>query len=59
LIVQLIGAGATFALVFVSALVIAKAVDMTIGLRVPAEVEIKGLDITEFGGDAYPDFLKM
>ncbi|MEN6379382.1 MAG: ammonium transporter [Methanofastidiosum sp.] len=59
LIVQLIGAGATFALVFVSALVIAKAVDMTIGLRVPAEVEIKGLDLTEFGGDAYPDFLKM
>lgn len=59
LIVQLIGSGATFALVFVSALIIAKAVDMTIGLRVPAEVEIKGLDMTEFGGDAYPDFLKM
>jgi Amt family ammonium transporter len=59
LIVQLIGAGATFVLVFVSALAVAKAIDMTIGLRVSAEVEIKGLDITEFGGDAYPDFLKM
>lgn len=59
LIVQLIGAGATFGLVFVSALVVAKVIDMTIGLRVSAEVEIKGLDITEFGGDAYPDFLKM
>jgi len=59
LVVQLIGAGATFALVFVSALIIAKVIDMTIGLRVSAEVELKGLDITEFGGDAYPDFLKM
>ena len=59
LIVQLIGSGATFALVFVSALVVAKAVDITIGLRVSAEVELKGLDTTEFGGDAYPDFIKM
>ncbi len=59
LVVQLIGAGATFALVFVSALIMAKVIDVTIGLRVPSEVEIKGLDITDFGGDAYPDFLKM
>ena len=59
LIVQLIGAGATFGLVFVSALAIVKVLDLTMGLRVPAEVEIKGLDVTEFGGDAYPDFLKM
>ena len=59
LIVQLIGAGATFGLVFVSAIVIAKVLDMVMGLRVSAEVEIKGLDSTEFGADAYPDFLKM
>ncbi|MCC7573693.1 MAG: ammonium transporter [Candidatus Methanofastidiosum sp.] len=59
LIVQLIGAGATFALVFVSTLIIAKVLDMVMGLRVSEEVEIKGLDITEFGGDSYPDFLKM
>ncbi|KYC45981.1 MAG: putative ammonium transporter [Candidatus Methanofastidiosum methylothiophilum] len=59
LFVQLIGSVATFGLVFVSALIVAKVIDMTIGLRVPAEVEIKGLDITEFGGDSYPDFIKM
>ncbi len=59
LLVQLIGVGATFGLVFVSALVLAKVVDIALGLRVPAEAEIKGLDLTEFGGDAYPDFLKM
>lgn len=59
LVIQLIGVGATFGLVFVSALVLAKVVDIVIGLRVPADAEIKGLDITEFGGDAYPDFLKM
>jgi Amt family ammonium transporter len=59
LIVQAIGVVSTFGLVFVSALVMAKIIDKLLGLRVSPEVEINGLDITEFGGDSYPDFLKM
>ncbi|NPV51099.1 MAG: ammonium transporter [Candidatus Methanofastidiosum sp.] len=59
LIVQAIGVVSTFGLVFFSALVMAKIIDKLLGLRVSPEVEINGLDITEFGGDSYPDFLKM
>jgi Amt family ammonium transporter len=33
-----------------------KVIDLTIGLRVSPEEEIEGLDFTEHGGNAYPDF---
>jgi Amt family ammonium transporter len=33
-----------------------KLIDVTIGLRVSPEEELEGLDFTEHGGTAYPDF---
>ena len=33
-----------------------KVIDSTIGLRVSKEEELEGLDATEHGGNAYPDF---
>jgi Amt family ammonium transporter len=54
--VQLIGILACFAWVFPTAFVMFKLIDMTIGLRVSPEEELEGLDHTEHGGIAYPDF---
>ena len=31
-------------------------IDKTVGLRVSPEEELEGLDVTEHGGNAYPDF---
>jgi ammonia channel protein AmtB len=39
-----------------AAYAIFKIIDMTIGLRVSKEEELEGLDATEHGGNAYPDF---
>jgi len=36
--------------------VIFKAIDKTVGLRVSREEELKGLDITEHGMEAYAGF---
>jgi|GEM_PF-1534837 len=36
-----------------------KLIDKTVGLRVSPEEELAGLDITEHGGNAYPDFEVM
>jgi ammonium transporter, Amt family len=33
-----------------------KLIDKTIGLRVSPEEELEGLDYSEHGGSAYPDF---
>jgi Amt family ammonium transporter len=33
-----------------------KLIDKTIGLRVSAEEALEGLDVTEHGGNAHPDF---
>jgi Amt family ammonium transporter len=33
-----------------------KIIHMTIGLRVSPEEELEGLDFSEHGGNAYPDF---
>ena len=54
--VQLIGMGADFIWVFTTCFIMFKIIDKTIGLRVTAEEEIAGLDVTEHGGTAYPDF---
>jgi Amt family ammonium transporter len=43
--------------VFTAFFVFFKVVDVLIGNRVPAEVEIEGLDIPEMGALAYPDFV--
>ena len=54
--VQLLGIGTCFVWTFVVAFIIFKLVDKTIGLRVSPEEELEGLDSTEHGGNAYPDF---
>ncbi len=57
LISQFVGVISVFAFVFVSMLAIFKLVDLTIGLRMSKEEELKGADISEHGADSYPDFL--
>ena len=54
--VQLIGIAACFLWTFPAAFVMFKLIDKTIGLRVSPEEEAEGLDFTEHGGNAYPDF---
>ncbi|MGD8368942.1 MAG: ammonium transporter [Desulfobacterales bacterium] len=54
--VQLLGIGACFLWVFPTAFVLFKLIDMTVGLRVSPEEEMEGLDLSEHGGTAYPDF---
>jgi Amt family ammonium transporter len=53
LIVQLIGALATFVYSFVVALVLGFAIQKTIGFRVKNEDEIAGLDVSVHGEEGY------
>ena len=53
---QLIGVGIVGAFSVVSAFVILFVLKKTIGLRVEKEDELKGLDLSEHGMDAYADF---
>ena len=55
---QMLGAATTFIFVFALSILLAKIVKSTIGIRVPEHIEVKGLDTTEFGADAYPDFIR-
>ncbi|TWI68143.1 ammonium transporter [Desulfobotulus alkaliphilus] len=54
--VQLLGILACFLWVFPMAWLMFKLVDRFIGLRVTADEEMEGLDFSEHGGNAYPDF---
>jgi ammonium transporter, Amt family len=54
--VQFVGVISVFAFVFVIALVIFALIKATVGLRVTAEEEAEGLDLTEHGMEAYPNF---
>jgi Amt family ammonium transporter len=54
--VQLIGIGACFVWAFGVGLVMFKLIDLVIGMRVSKEEEMAGLDYTEHGASAYPDF---
>jgi len=54
--VQLLGIGACFVWTFAAAYILFKIIDVTIGLRVSAEEEAKGLDLVEHAGNSYPDF---
>lgn len=55
--VQLISVVATWAFAAAATFVILKVVAMVIPLRLSAEDEEAGLDITQHGEDAYPDFV--
>lgn len=54
LIVQAMGSASAFVWSFGCAWVLFKILSKTVGLRVSAEDEIDGLDISEHGGEAYP-----
>ena len=54
--VQLLGIVSCFVWTFTAAFIMFKLIDMTIGLRASAEDEAEGLDMSEHGGIAYPDF---
>jgi len=54
--VQILGVAACFLWTFPAAFLMFKLIDKTIGLRVSPEEELEGLDYTEHGGIAYPDF---
>jgi ammonium transporter, Amt family len=53
--VQFYGVVATFAFVFVASAIVFGAIKYTIGLRVSAEQELRGLDISEHGMFGYPE----
>jgi len=59
LLAQLIGIGANFIWVFGVAYVTFRIIKSTMGLRVSKEVELRGLDISEHGVVAYPDFMAI
>jgi Amt family ammonium transporter len=50
---QLVGVAIAWILGIVGTLIILKVVDLMIGLRVPAEHEIQGLDVTQHGEEGY------
>jgi ammonium transporter, Amt family len=54
--VQLIGIGACFVWAFGTGLILFKLIDLVIGMRVTQEEEMAGLDFSEHGASAYPDF---
>ncbi len=54
--VQLIGISAAFLWVFPMAFIMFKLIDKTIGLRVSPQEEVQGLDYSEHGSTAYPNF---
>jgi len=56
LIAQAIGAGVCLAWAFIAGFIVFKLIDVTVGLRVPPQEEIEGLDVTEHGTPAYPNF---
>ncbi|MEZ5402407.1 MAG: ammonium transporter [Bryobacteraceae bacterium] len=56
LVTQLIGIGTAFIWTFPTAFILFQVIKRTIGLRVSAEEEIAGLDLSEHSANAYPDF---
>ncbi|MFC1490691.1 ammonium transporter, partial [Candidatus Latescibacterota bacterium] len=53
---QLIGIGAMFAWAFGIGLILFNVIKYTVGLRVSESEELRGLDISEHGNEAYPSF---
>jgi Amt family ammonium transporter len=50
---QMVGVAIAWVLAIVGTLVILKVVDVTIGLRVPQEEEVQGLDLSQHGEEGY------
>jgi len=58
LVVQILGIVSIIAFVFVTSLIVWVILKAVMGLRVSAEAEVNGLDVSELGMEAYPDFTK-
>ncbi len=56
LVTQLVGVLSVFVWAFGCGYILFKVVSLTVGLRVSPETELKGLDVTEHGADAYSGF---
>jgi Amt family ammonium transporter len=54
---QLIGAAAIVAWAFGTSFIVFKMIDLTVGMRVSEREERAGLDRSEHGGEAYPEFV--
>ncbi len=54
---QAIGGVAIIAWTFITSYLVFKLVDVLVGIRVSAEEELNGLDRSEHGGEAYPEFV--
>jgi len=50
---QLVGVAIAWVLAIVGTIIILKVVDLVVGLRVPAEQEIEGLDLSQHGEEGY------
>jgi Amt family ammonium transporter len=55
---QLIGAVTIFIWVFITSLIVWTIIRFTVGLRVSEEDEYEGVDLSECGMEAYPEFLR-
>jgi Amt family ammonium transporter len=55
--IQLVGALAIAAWAFGTSFVVFKVIDLTVGMRVTPSEEREGLDRSEHGGEAYPEFV--
>ena len=58
LITQLTGIGAIFFWVFSASIVVWLLIKLTLGVRVSRDEEMKGMDLTDIGLEAYPEFAK-
>lgn len=56
--VQMLGAACIFAWVFVASLLVWGLIKLIMGLRVSEEDEYEGVDISECGMEAYPEFTR-
>ena len=54
--VQIWGVAAVFVWTFGVSIILFKLIDISLGLRVSREDELRGLDISEHGAEAYADF---
>ena len=55
---QILGIVVIFGWVFITSLILWTAIKSTIGIRVTEEEESDGLDVTDCGVEAYPEFTK-
>jgi len=57
LVTQLVGAAAIAGWAFLTSFLVFKLIDLTMGMRVGSDEEHTGLDRSEHGGQAYPEFV--